>query len=351
MDLFSKVDISLIQKLPFALYSKPNCNEIVGIFQNDDTLFQCSNFSEKGFVFVSFDFEQKVILPIEDSEIIVEKIENFTFENKDVNEQNFSEETKKNYENLVKKAVNEIQKGDYQKIVTSRKETVALEINSVSAIFKKLVNFYPTAFRYCFYHPKVGIWLGATPEQLLKVTDKKIQTVALAGTKTLDKQNEEWGKKEQHEQQLVTDYIINNLESFVDNLEISEPYTYQAGKLLHIKTDIFAEIVDKSNFEKVIEKLHPTPAVCGFPKEKAKKFILENEGYNREFYAGFLGELNYSIENKSTENSDLFVNLRCMKLENDEAHLFVGGGITAESNPEKEFFETVNKTETIKKVL
>lgn len=210
---------------------------------------------------------------------------------------------------------------------------------------------YPTAFNYCFYHPKVGLWLGATPEQLLKIEENQLKTVALAGTKTIAEQTENWGEKEQVEQQLVTDFIINNLNNFVDNLSVSKPYTHQAGSLLHIKTDISAKIKDRNQLKNILDILHPTPAVCGFPKEIAKKFIIENEGYNREFYAGFLGELNFSTENNITENSDLFVNLRCMKVENSVAQIFVGGGITADSNSEKEFLETVNKSETIKKVV
>ena len=95
---------------------------------------------------------------------------------------------------------------------------------------------------------------------------------------------------------------------------------------------------------------HPTPAVCGLPAKKAKNFILENENYNREFYSGFLGEINIP---KSTKNkkSHLFVNLRCMSLENNIARIYVGGGITKDSIPEKEWEETVSKSFTMKSVL
>jgi isochorismate synthase len=118
--------------------------------------------------------------------------------------------------------------------------------------------------------------------------------------------------------------------------------------------------------EKLISAIHPTPAVCGLPKGSAKKFILENENYNREFYTGFLGELNLkktlqrngnrkNRENQAyasiTKTSALFVNLRCMKLEAKQAVLFVGGGITKDSNPVAEWEETSNKAQTMKSVL
>jgi isochorismate synthase len=73
----------------------------------------------------------------------------------------------------------------------------------------------------------------------------------------------------------------------------------------------------------VISVLHPTPAVCGLPKQEAKDFILENEGYDRKYYTGFLGELNKEAFNKETLKSDLYVNLRCMKIKDNQAHLYV----------------------------
>jgi isochorismate synthase len=176
-----------------------------------------------------------------------------------------------------------------------------------------------------------------------------LKTVALAGTQ-LYANEIVWQTKEKDEQKYVTDFITENLKQFSNTIEVSEPKTVQAGNLVHLKTDISATI-SKENNGKIIRKLHPTPAVCGLPKDEAKAFILENEGYNREFYTGFLGELNIDFTTFRTENSDLFVNLRCMKIENNCAKLFVGCGITKDSNPEKEFFETVNKTQTLKRVL
>ena len=96
--------------------------------------------------------------------------------------------------------------------------------------------------------------------------------------------------------------------------------------------------------------MHPTPAVCGLPKNSAKAFILENEPHDRHFYSGFLGELNSSFSTNS-RSSDLFVNLRCMQIEDSKAHLYMGCGITKDSIPEKEWEESVNKSMTIKKVL
>jgi isochorismate synthase len=95
----------------------------------------------------------------------------------------------------------------------------------------------------------------------------------------------------------------------------------------------------------LVKALHPTPAICGLPKEEALRFILENENYDRKYYAGFLGEWN------KANQSDLFVNLRCLEVENEKVNLYVGCGITKDSNPEKEFIETENKSMTMRNIL
>ena len=175
--------------------------------------------------------------------------------------------------------------------------------------------------------------------------------MALAGTqKWNDSENVIWHQKEQDEQQFVTDFIVNELHNKIDNLEITKPYTVKAGKLLHLKTDISGILKQDTNLKNIIQILHPTPAVCGFPKEVAKQFIIENENYNRQFYAGFLGELNKDFDTNENK-TDLFVNLRCMKIENNTINFYAGGGITKDSIPEKEWEETVNNTNTMKSCI
>jgi isochorismate synthase len=102
--------------------------------------------------------------------------------------------------------------------------------------------------------------------------------------------------------------------------------------------------------KQVISVLHPTPAVCGFTKQEAKDFILENEGTTGNITL-VLGELNKEGFNKDTLKSDLYVNLRCMKIMKDQAHLYMGCSITKDSNPRKEWEESVNKSMTMKRVL
>ena len=338
------------QKLPFVLFSKPNQYKIVGLFQENDELYSAENFDESGFVFASFDGNKQILIPENKSEI---KVVDFIFEGNSSNDFAVleNENGKEAFENLVQKGIDAIENGSFQKVVLSRKEIVAVENLDFAVVFQKLLLSYPTAFKYCWFHPKVGMWIGATPEQLLKADGLKINTVALAGTQKYEKDKEViWGEKEIEEQKIVTNFIADNLKDITSELSTSKPYTLKAGTILHIKTDIEAVLNPENNLKKVLSILHPTPAVCGLPKAVSRDFILENEGYKREFYSGFLGELNkdfVTAENKS----DLFVNLRCMQIKENQAHLYIGCGVTKDSVPEKEFVETANKAVTMKRIL
>jgi len=350
-DFFNRLKNQLRQDLPFVIYNKPNHDKIVGYFQKNDRLYFAEDFDKPGFVFAPFDGKEVVLIPQSHSEII---ITDWISEDVATNEriiQSDLQNEKATYEALVSKGIAAILNGEFQKVVLSRKETLRLENFEAIATFKKLASTYPTAFIYCFFHPKIGMWFGASPEQLLKVKTNAFETIALAGTQKFEGNEEvDWGNKEKEEQQMVTDFIMENLESVTSDIAFSNPYTYKAGNLLHIKTDISGVLNDSSDVKQLVEILHPTPAVCGLPKEAARKFILENEGYNRKYYSGYLGELDadFYSDNKTT---DLFVNLRCMEIGDDSAIIYVGCGITKDSIPEKEFEESVNKSMTMKKIL
>lgn len=344
--LVEKTKDHLKQNLPVVLYYKPNSDEIISFFQKNDTLFDAIDFNEKGFLFASFDGTKTFLIPENESEII-----NTFFPKKKIKiqkeELNYqSEIAKNNFKNLVSKGILAIENKQFKKVVLSRKESVDFVNFDLINAFLNLVQLYPNTFVYCFYHPKIGTWLGATPERLLKAQNNEFETIALAGTQK-DTGSDEiiWPIKEQKEQQFVTDYIVEKVKDVASEITVSKPYSIKAGKVWHIKTEIFGILNSNSSLKEMIHLLHPTPAVCGLPKDESKAFILKNENYDRRFYTGFLGELN--MENKT----DLFVNLRCMEICGSQAHLFMGCGITKDSIPEKEWEESCNKSATMKKVL
>ena len=91
----------------------------------------------------------------------------------------------------------------------------------------------------------------------------------------------------------------------------------------------------------MVELLHPTSAVCGMPLEPAMKFLKSHEQHDRELYSGYLGPVNID------ESTNLFVNLRCMRLYEQSVRAFVGAGVTESSIPEKEWEETEYKSQTM----
>ncbi len=365
--LFQKVQQQFADQLPFVIYRKPGKEMIRGLFQKDDKLYVTSTYKESGFVFAPFDTDLNAILfPIDKCEQLsgfylqhnnpldTPKVSNLTPENK---------EFKDNHLALIQRGINEISDGDLKKVVLSRKEEVRIkELTtgaSIITLFEKLINQHPTAFVYCWYHPSVGLWLGATPESLFSLEKKTFRTMALAGTQKYNKESKVvWTEKEKEEQSLVTRFLENTLEKVVPILMISKPATFKAGNVIHLKTEIGGTINTRlCDIPCLIKRLHPTPAVCGLPKDKAFQFIKSNENYDREFYTGFLGEihLNEKIYEETPvvqeSSADLYVNLRCMKINNDIATLFVGGGITIDSKSNEEWEETVIKAETMMQIL
>lgn len=258
---------------------------------------------------------------------------------------------KDDYINLVSEAIEFIKTGKAQKIVTSRTKKINLDENfDIVNIFDNLVKKYDNAFISLISIPHFGTWIGASPEILLKINNETLTTMSLAGTQIYKGQpfeEVEWGLKEKEEQSMVTEYIENSFISLdAKDFKKSNTETVIAGNVLHIQTMFEYKSKDINSFAtEFIKNFHPTPAVCGFPQEISKKFLSENEKHNREFYSGYLGTVNLF------EKTELFVNLRCMQVKNDYAVIYVGGGITADSVPEKEWYETELKSRTLLSVI
>ena len=365
MTIFNAISTQLQEQLPFVAYRKPGEALLCTIFQQDNQLYKLQSYAEAGFIFAPFDQAHSTII-IPGNTVTTSHFSPSHFEQgANIQPYTTTSEEKENHLNLVKKGIAEIQEGHLKKVVLSRSLTFSTPTRSI-ILFQKLLQFYPGAFCYLWYHPKVGLWLGATPEILLTLENQKLTTMALAGTqKYKGEESPHWGRKELEEQQLVTNYIAETLGAKLSGLEISGVKTIRAGNLLHLRTELTG-ITDNINLGEILDALHPTPAVCGLPKDAAFAFINANENYNRGYYTGYLGELNithHQQRNSNRKNQEiqayrsikkattLFVNLRCMQLKNGVAHLYVGGGITKDSDPTLEWEETVAKTATMLRIL
>ena len=364
LEILRRVEAQLVEELPFVIYRKPNSKSVQAIFQKDEELYHTKNFSERGFIFAPFDSHTPVVLmPIHEQ--LQADFDKGTKPNRLVTLPDELVQEKEFHLKLVQKGALQIEKGYLDKVVVSR----LLEVDCSRPpleIFQRLLVNYDSAFCYLWYHPKVGMWLGATPEILLRTTNNRLTTMSLAGTQAyMEGVPPSWGQKELDEQRMVTEYISKALQNEVTQMKIGNVESVRAGDLWHLRTKITA--IHQKNLLNIISALHPTPAVCGLPLPPARKFIQEHENYNREYYTGFLGELNIkqeivrtsndsrNQENKAyrsiTTSTELFVNLRCMKLVKGKAAIYVGGGITKDSIPENEWQETVAKSRTLLSVL
>lgn len=311
-------------------------------FPFDETVYSTDQQKDKESVsFHSFDLLKQISFQgsiIEASEQFEQSV--ITHDNLLKDESHFNAENKDEYLYTLHEVIDLIKEHQLPKLVYARRK-IFTEFKAVDykKSFEKLCITYPNAFRYIF-NDGSNAWMGAFSETLGKFnkTTHQFETMSLAGTLPI---TEEWTEKEIEEQKPVTSYIKDVLKSYSQNIEASETYDHISGNIKHLRTDFKAQI-NPEDLDSLINSLHPTPAVCGIPKDFCKKSIQKFEKYPREFYAGF-------IKVETDESIMYFVNLRCARLYKDAVHVFVGGGITSQSNPEKEWQETELKSEAILK--
>ena len=263
--------------------------------------------------------------------------------------------TKDDFLNMVEDAITAIDEKVFEKVVPSRIKKIPVTDNfDILTAFGKLCKAYPNTLVSLVHIPGIGTWLGASPEILVSVENGSIfKTVALAGTKAFNQginlKSVAWTQKEIEEQALVERYIISCFKKIrLREYDEHGPKTTVAGNLLHLKSD-FTVDMKATNFPQLgsvmLSLLHPTSAVCGMPLDPAQTFLKNHEGYDREFYAGYLGPVNIN------NDTYIFVNLRCMQLVNEFAIFYAGAGITADSIPENEWEETEIKLNTLSAII
>lgn len=335
------------KQLPFVIYSFPESQRVLGILQQDKLLHTVQLPVADGFVMAPFDASEKsVFIPKNGSQLVETDMEPIAVKREKVTIEESQSDYLKHTE-LVNETIRTIWSGRAKKIVIARQKSVNLARFSITELILRLFSAYPPAFRYVWYHPETGMWCGATPETLVEVQTRQFKTMALAGTQPYQEGEISWRKKEIEEQHFVTEAIIDDLNGDVENIQVAPVETIRAGMLLHLKCDITGTMrEEQGTLWRIIDKMHPTPAVCGTPQDFARSYIIKNETDPRKFYTGYLGP----VSDRET-SAAFYVNLRSMKLSDSTATLFVGGGITADSNAEEEWNETKNKMQTMLQVL
>ena len=239
-----------------------------------------------------------------------------------------------------------------QKTVLSHIVSLHTVSNPVEACCKYFSK-HNDCFRYIYYTPQSGIWMGASPELLIDYDEasEQLQSMSLAGT-IFDENEKEWDEKNTLEHNMVTDHIV----SVFSRAGLSDISTRKVdlkfGEIRHMCHHISAH--GKIIASELLPKLSPTPALCGWPRERAYRQIVDTEAHIRGCYGGFVGV-------KNSHSMTIYVNLRCAKITPRfipeirtrmyDYTLFGGGGLTIHSDPDKEWHEAKSKINSLISIL
>jgi len=260
------------------------------------------------------------------------------------------------WDNIVRKSLNAIEKRDLEKIVLSRKEIVTYKRHiCTSAIFRDMYeSLQQKSYSVYFKFSHQQTFFSFTPETLFKVKDNVLKLDSLAGTRprgnseTKDKKFEAEllsDTKEMNEHRCVTKYIENKMDNLVEKINIDKSEGILKQKYVqHIHTTLEGELKDDIKSFDLIKTFHPTPAVGGMPKEDALSLIKKLEPYQRGFYAAPIGYF-------SKNSSEFAVAIRCALAHSDKLHIYGGCGIVKNSVPKNEWLETKSKMKNFQNIL
>lgn len=263
----------------------------------------------------------------------------------------YKSKDKNNWKALTQEAITRIQKGDFEKIVTSHCQSHQIEEGiSIAQLIENLKTHYPSC-TIVSYQANNKIIVAASPERLFSLNNQHIESDAIGGTiKKPDKDKVlfnfkpdlEISKKLLIEHRFISHDIYQRLDPLCNTLKMPvSPLLMMLHNMYHLETSIEGTLKPQHDFFNLLETLHPTPAVAGFPSTQAKHWLIENETYNRGWYSGAFGLVD------SHFNGEISVMLRCALINDNKIDLFAGAGLVAESDPEIEWQEVEIKMHTI----
>jgi menaquinone-specific isochorismate synthase len=254
----------------------------------------------------------------------------------------------------VAKAIDEIENTELEKVVLAR-DLIVNSHRPIDArkILRNLGTEYPSTWIFA-----VDGLVGATPELLLRLSRGMVTSRVLAGTisKTGDDEKDlalaaslARSSKDLEEHEYAVRSVADALESFCTSTNVPEsPFVLHLANVMHLATDVTGALIEsKKNIDAftILEKLHPSAAVCGTPTNIAAQVIKRIEGMSRGRYAGPVGWLD------ARGDGELGIALRCGQIKENEIQIYAGCGIVAGSNPEKELSESNAKFAPMRSAL
>jgi isochorismate synthase len=252
------------------------------------------------------------------------------------------------FEERVAAALDRLQSDEsLEKVVVARRLSVSTSRpwRMVSTL-DGLRRSYPECFEFAWRRGD-SVFLGATPERLVRVRGGRASTGALAGSARRGAERREderlgqallHSKKDREEHDVVTRMIVETLDPISSDVRAEEaPELMKLSNVQHLYTRVDAELEHGIGIGEVAGRLHPTPAVGGMPRDAAVAAIGELEDFDRGLYSGFVGWID------SDGDGDLAVAIRSGLLRGERAYLYAGGGIVPDSRPADEAAETRTK--------
>jgi menaquinone-specific isochorismate synthase len=251
--------------------------------------------------------------------------------------------SRKEWRRQVRAAVDRIDRGNLQKVVLAQALSTTLSRSvSVPDVLSRLDDAYPDCHRFLVQPGDGASFFGATPERLVSLSGRMVQTEALAGStgRGDTPEEDEWladellsSRKDIHEHELVADAVREQLAPFAGSVQTGQRTIRKLATVQHLQTPITAHLDDAEHVLTLVEALHPTPAVGGLPPERAWATIKETETFERGWYAAPVGWFDAAGDGAFT------VGIRSAVARDDRATLFAGAGIVADSDPDREWDE------------
>jgi len=250
--------------------------------------------------------------------------------------------SREGWHEMVEAAVARIESGDLRKVVLALALAVSLDGGvDIPNVLERLRRTYPECYRFLLQPTDAAGFFGAPPERLVRLDGRAVRTEALAGSAARGETPEEDAdlaadlvdsEKIQHEQGLVVDAIRDQLDP-LGEVRVGEQHVHRLATIQHLRTRIEATLDADRHVLDIVEALHPTPAVGGLPPDVAQRVIRETESFDRGWYASPVGWFD------ATGDGEFAVAIRSGVAGGQEATLFAGNGIVADSDPAAEWDE------------
>ena len=264
--------------------------------------------------------------------------------------------TREEWSASIRSAIDRIERDELTKVVFAQALEADLEgeLDPASTL-SRLGDAYPDCYRFCFETPDgEAAFFGATPERLVSLRGRTVETGALAGTigRGETPAEDEWlaeqlrsDPKNVHEHELVVEAIRDQLSPFAASISTGDRRIKRLATVQHLWTPITAELTDDRCVLELVEALHPTPAVGGVPPGRALETIGQTEPFDRGWYAAPVGWID------AAGNGEFAVALRSALSTGSRATLFAGVGVVGDSDSDQEWDEAQLKFQPILNVL